>query len=146
MRHKRNIRQANEVACKQERNNFADYVQNLATEKLQSLGYEVKTNPINDSRFKYDLEATNGITIRIEVKGARCCPSGRRGKRYRATLSKKSTADILLFYCQPVWFVIPICEIYPRGQISIWSQDATKTKGQWQKFIEAWDLLSEYDF
>lgn len=157
---RRDRRIANEIALKQERNDFADYTQNLAIEKLIQLGYTLTAYEVNDGRQSIDIDAVkDGMHVLIEVKGARLKKSGRRGYRYRCTISRKCCSDVLLFCCQiprkiveiytlkenHVWFVIPIAELWPRRHVSIWSPNPLQTAGQWKNYCEAWGLLDSYE-
>lgn len=141
-------------------NEFADRIQQLAAVELFSRGYKVKQNDTNDGTNLFDLLATapGGTALKIEVKGARLHkaqdkPDGKpRGLRWQARVHNHNS-DVLLMYCEitppetgrlegsGIWFIIPVYEIAPRKQVTIWSGNPTQTAGIWARYLNAWDLL-----
>lgn len=150
---RRKRKAANQVALREECNQFADDVQKLAIRKLLPLGYAVAENKVNDGNHKFDLKVIRqGDALRVEVKGARLHKAqGRQGSRYQARIHNHS-ADIVLLYCQPPddkppsWFVIPMADVYPRKQITIWAENPRNHKGLWADYLENWEALTRFGF
>jgi hypothetical protein len=120
---------------------LARKAEQLVARQVQSLGYQVN---LTTHKCPFDLWVADytGRTIQVEVKLS-LYHQHKRGGRYQANV-RHDQADLLVFIARNGrdWsFVIPMADISPRNNITIWSFCPGEHSGQWAKYLEAWDYL-----
>ena len=109
--------------------------------RVQSLGYQVN---LTSHKCPFDLWVADhtGRAIQVEVKLSRY-HQHKRGGHYQANI-RHDQADLLIFIARNGrdWsFVIPMADVFPRNNITIWSHCPGEHLGQWARYLEAWEYL-----
>lgn len=114
---------------------FARRVEDRVKSELEKRGYTVA---LTTHKCPFDLWIGD---IRCEVKGS----NWQRSQRYQAHI-RNCDADVLIFDAingSHHYFIIPMADVGSRHTVEISSYDVDAYRGQWSRFLEAWDVLSE---
>lgn len=142
------LRQENDAFIKAQRHKTEEIAlyleaEHLASETLRSMGYQVNPTP---HKHPFDLWVSDpaGRVARVEVKIS-TYGHHKRGGRYQANVRHHyPEADILIFYARngSDWpFIIPLADIAPRRNVTIWSHCPGDHHGQWAQYLAAWQHL-----
>jgi hypothetical protein len=115
----------------------------LVAKQMASFGYYVYPTT-HKTPFDLWVENDAGHAIKAEVKISRY-NQHKRGGRYQCNV-RHHQADILVFICRNDrdWpFVIPLDEVYPRMNITIWAAHPDQSRGQWAPYLQAWHHLHQ---
>jgi hypothetical protein len=120
---------------------LAREAEQFVARQAQSLGYRVN---LTTHKCPFDLwiRDNTGRAIRVETKISRY-NQHKRGGRYQANI-RHDQADLLVFITRNGrnWpFVIPMADVVPRNNITIWAYCPGNHIGQWAKYLETWDYL-----
>jgi hypothetical protein len=118
---------------------LAEKARHVAADLIRQQGYRVSHGTSGN------LWITDGQRVaRIEAKLGRHGQDRLGRDRYQAAIYKH-TADMLIFVARnengDYPFIIPMNEVAPRRNISIWSRDPEDYSGQWAEYLNAWDHL-----
>lgn len=109
---------------------------------LNGMGYLVEATGPNHPHDRNVTDPKTGITIRVEVETSLYYGNKRSG-RYQARIHHFE-ADVVVFVARngQDWpFVIPMADVFPRRNVSIWSQCPANYTGIWRQYMNAWDNL-----
>lgn len=120
---------------------LAEKARNVAADLIRQQGYRVSHGTSGN------LWVTDGQRVtRIEAKLAQHGQDRMGRDRYQAAIYKHA-ADVLIFVARNEHgdypFIIPMSEVVPRRNISIWSRDPEDYSGQWAEYLNAWDHLHQ---
>jgi hypothetical protein len=114
----------------------------LVARRIQTFGYQVYPTT-HKAPFDLWVEDDVGRAVRVEVKIS-LYHLHRRGGRYQANVRHHRHAEILVFIARNGrdWpFVIPLPEIYPRTNVTIWAACPDDHHGRWAQYLDAWHYL-----
>lgn len=119
----------------------AERARHIAADLIRQQGYRVSHG------VSGQLWVTDGQRVaRMEAKLARHSQDQRGRDRYQAAIYNH-TADVLIFIARnedgDYPFIIPMSDVVPRRNISIWSRNPEEYSGQWAPYLNAWERLDQ---
>lgn len=111
--------------------------------KVAAFGYQVYLTTYK-APFDLWVEDDAGHAVRLEVKIS-LHRKHKRGGRFQCNV-RHHQAEVLVFICRNGrdWpFVIPLAEVFPRTNITIWAAHPDQSRGQWAPFLQAWHHLHQ---
>ncbi len=128
-----------------QRQKLAREAERIVSNLARKLGYQATSTP-HKCPFDLWIRGDDGRAVRIEVKISlyHRCIEPKKGGRFQANIRHHDQADLLVFIArngQDWHFVIPMKRIVPRHNIAIWSPCPAHYRGQWAKYLEAWEHL-----
>ena len=116
-----------------------------AIELIEALGYQAHHTTKN-CVFDLWVADAQGRAARVEVKTSEYKCTDPRGGRYQANIRQHKDVDLVIFLVKNgTWwpYIIPITAIGQRRNIAIWSYVPGDYKGQWSRYLEAWQYLEQ---